>query len=51
MFSLKIFLKFGEIKMHRKKFHKSKRPISVNSVDTKKVVAELEEGNAYYIDY
>ena len=51
MFSLKIFLKFGEIEMHRKKFHKSKRPISVNSVDTKKIVAELEEGNAYYIDY
>ena len=48
-------LKLGEIKIDKKEFHKSKKPVDFNLVDTNEIVAsdkfELEEGDKYYIRY
>ena len=48
-------LKFGEIKIDKKEFHKSKKPIDLNMTDTSKIVTsdkfELDEGDKYYIGY
>ena len=53
--SIKIYLKFGEIKIDKKEFHKSKKPIDLNFIDTNKIVIsdrfELDEGDKYYIGY
>ena len=47
-------LKFGEINIHKKEFHKSKTPIDLTWIDTNKIVAsdrfELE-CDKYYIGY
>ena len=48
-------LKFGEIKIDKKEFHKSKKSIDLNLIDTNKIVIsdrfELDEGDKYYISY
>ena len=48
-------LKFGEIKIDKKEFHKSKKSIDLNLIDTSKIVIsgrfELDEGDKYYIGY
>ena len=48
-------LKFGEIKIDKKEFHKSKEPIDLNSIDTNKIVIsdrfEPDEGDKYHIGY
>ena len=48
-------LKFGEIKIDKKKFHKSKKSIDLNLIDTSKIVIfdrfELDEGDKCYIGY
>ena len=50
-----MFLKFGEIKVDKKEFHKSKKTIDLNLIEINNVVAsnkfELEEGDKYYIGY
>ena len=46
-------LKFGEIKIDKKEFHKFKKPIDLNLIDIIKTVIsdrfELDEGDKYYI--
>ena len=50
-----MYLKFGEIKIDKKEFHKSKKRIDLNLTDARKIVIydrfELDEGDEYYIDY
>ena len=51
--SIKMNLKFGEIKIDKKEFHKFKKPIDLNLIDIIKTVIsdrfELDEGDKYYI--
>ena len=55
LLSIKMKLKFGEIKIGKKEFHKSKKSINLNLIDTSKIVIsdrfELDEGDKYYIGY
>ena len=48
-------LKFGEIKIDKKEFHKSKKPVDLNLTDTNKTVIsdrlKLDEGDKYYFGY
>ena len=48
-----MYLKFGEIKIGKKEFGKSGKPIHLNVVDAKKIVLSdtfaLDEGGKYYI--
>ena len=49
-------LKFNNIKINKKEFHKSKQAIDLNSVTTNKIVVsgklkQSEEGYKYFIDY
>ena len=49
-------LKFNNIKINKKEFHKSKKEIDLNSVDTGKIVVSdklksSEEGYKYFIGY
>ena len=48
-------LKLGEIKIDKKEFHNSKKPVDFNLADTNEIVAsdkfEFEEGDKYYIGY
>ena len=50
-----MYLKFGEIKIDRKEFRKSNKPIDLSLIDTNKIVVsdrfELDEGDKYYIGY
>ena len=45
--------KFGEIKIDKKEYHRSKKPIDLNLIDINNIVAsdkiELGKGNKYYI--
>ena len=47
-----MYLKFGEIKINKKEFGKSGKPIHLNVIDTKKIVLSdtfaLDEGGKYY---
>ena len=44
-----------KFKIEKKEFHKSKKPIDLNLIDTNKIVIsdrfELDEGDKYYIGY
>ena len=47
-------LKFDEIKIDKKEFHKYKEPINLNSIDTNKIVISnkfkhIDDGFKYYI--
>ena len=47
-------LKFNNIKINKKEFHKSKQAIDLDSVDTDKIVVSdkrSEEGYKYFIGY
>ena len=49
-------LKFDEIKIDKKEFHKSKQPIDLNSVDTNKIVISdkfkhTDDDFKYFIGY
>ena len=49
-------LKFNNIKINKKQFHKSKQAIDLDSVDTDKIVVSdrfkhSEEGFKYFISY
>ena len=49
-------LKFNNIKVNKKKFHKSKQAIDLDSVDTGKIVVSYkfknnEEGFKYFLGY
>ena len=49
-------LKFNNIKINKKEFHKSKQAIDLDSVDTDKIVVfakskHSEEGYKYFIGY
>ena len=49
-------LKFDEIKIDKKEFHKSKQPIDLNSVDTDKIVISdkfkhTDDDFKYFISY
>ena len=50
-----MYLKFREIEIDKKEFHKSKKPIDLHLIDTNKNVVfdkfELEEPGKYYIGY
>ena len=49
-----MYLKFGEIKINKKEFGKSGKPIHLNVIDTKKIVLSdtfaIDESGKYYID-
>ena len=49
----KISLKFVEIKINKKEFHKSKQPIDLNLVDTNKIVVfdKFEHNDESFIGY
>ena len=49
-------LKFNNVKINKKEFHKSKQAIDLDSVDTEKIVVSdkfknSEEGFKYFIGY
>ena len=48
-----MYLKFGDIKIDNKEFHKSKKTIDINLNDTNKIVIsdrfELDEDDKYYM--
>ena len=49
-------LKFDEIEIDKKEFHKYKEPINLNSIDTNKIVISnkfkhIDDGFKYYIGY
>ena len=49
-------LKFNNIKINKKEFHKSKQAVDLDSVDTDKIVVSdklrhSEEGYKYFIGY
>ena len=55
LLSIKMHLKFGEIKKDKKEFHKSKKTTDLNLTDTDKIVIfdrfELDEGDKCCIGY
>ena len=56
LLSIKTSLKFDEIKIDKKEFHKSKKPADLNLVDTNQIVISdkfnhTDDGFKYFIGY